>query len=617
LKAAAGQSIAIEIKDEKTGEILERRMPRIMDMEKPPSPEAARRNWKTARSRFFALKKEISKDLEDLERIRALCLATPALRAAKAEAESALNEARQTLTLAEHDLASETDAAFSAKRHLDDKTLQRNALLPLRPGFFSRLFRTRRWKAWESDYRQRLDDENSARRMHSVADAKVMAATRLRDNARNECTKCSEVFATKAGAHDNAQSQIDRQRAAHGDILIDETFAGKSHEDRHLVPPWLPTAVHRKREDLFVAALSVQRAFIDVAAQKILHNISILFSDAAAIASDSEKKHYLGDLWSTLFAVVPVISTTFASIDRMIGHLPANSIGWLLVDEAGQATPQAAIGALMRSKRAVVVGDPLQIPPVISLPEQLNSKIAAYFSVSRSRWTAPEASVQTLADHASRFVGAFDTDKGVRQVGVPLLVHRRCRNPMFDISNAIAYDRQMVFATPARPIGHVRKCLGASCWIDVVGEAQSKWCPAEADTLVKMLDRLATAGIVSPDIFIISPFRIVADEMRRRIERERVLMQSLGASAYEWARDRVGTIHTFQGREADTVFLVLGAPNDSQTGARNWATSSPNILNVAVSRAKENLYVIGSRAAWSGTGCAREVANALPPMTAK
>jgi superfamily I DNA and/or RNA helicase len=75
----------------------------------------------------------------------------------------------------------------------------------------------------------------------------------------------------------------------------------------------------------------------------------------------------------------------------------------------------------------------------------------------------------------------------------------------------------------------------------------------------------------------------------------------------EWGNDRVGTIHTVQGREADTVILVLGAPNASQNGARSWAAGTPNILNVAVSRAKQDFYVIGSHGAWSGVGYVREL----------
>jgi superfamily I DNA and/or RNA helicase len=85
-----------------------------------------------------------------------------------------------------------------------------------------------------------------------------------------------------------------------------------------------------------------------------------------------------------------------------------------------------------------------------------------------------------------------------------------------------------------------------------------------------------------------------------------------GYSSERWIADHVGTIHTFQGREADTVILVLGAPERSHTGAGRWAGATPNILNVAVSRARKNLYVIGSRGAWSGAGAFSVLAQVLP-----
>jgi superfamily I DNA and/or RNA helicase len=309
---------------------------------------------------------------------------------------------------------------------------------------------------------------------------------------------------------------------------------------------------------------------------------------------------------------VPVISTTFASVDRMLGNLPAGSIGWLLIDEGGQALPQAAVGAIMRATRSIIVGDPLQIPPVVTLPERLNSEICAFFKVNKSVWAAPDASAQTVADQASRFQAAFKSDQGARRVGIPLLVHRRCQEPMFSVSNRIAYDGQMVHSPGPRDAGSIGVALGSSKWLDIDGEADSKWCPAEGELVVSLLRKIAAAGISKPDLFIITPFRIVAHELRRRLEREGQLLSALKADASEWANNRVGTIHTVQGREADTVILVLGAPKASQSGARSWAAGTPNIINVAVSRAKQNLYVIGSHGAWAGVGHACDLGLSLP-----
>lgn len=70
-------------------------------------------------------------------------------------------------------------------------------------------------------------------------------------------------------------------------------------------------------------------------------------------------------------------------------------------------------------------------------------------------------------------------------------------------------------------------------------------------------------------------------------------------------------MHTFQGRESEAVFLVLGAPDVSQTGARNWAGHPPNLANVAVSRAKEVLYVVGNRELWRTHGSFRVVSERL------
>ena len=84
---------------------------------------------------------------------------------------------------------------------------------------------------------------------------------------------------------------------------------------------------------------------------------------------------------------------------------------------------------------------------------------------------------------------------------------------------------------------------------------------------------------------------------------------------YEWISASVGTIHTFQGKEADGVILVLGASDN--VNARNWVASSPNILNVALTRAKDFCLVVGDRNVWSQHAYFNKLAEALPPYPKK
>src|SRR5262249_11281182 len=162
----------------------------------------------------------------------------------------------------------------------------------------------------------------------------------------------------------------------------------------------------------------------------------------------------------------------------------------------------------------------------------------------------PAASVQTLADAATLYVAEFHSRQGSRTVGVPLLVHRRCDDPMFGISNAVAYDGLMVQGRSPRPSA-IRDLLGPSRWIDVAGAANEKWCPEEGEAVLTLLGalRLLTEP---PDIYIITPFVVVQDNLRALL-RGRGILDGWKVDPDRWVYDRIGTVHTVQGREAEAV----------------------------------------------------------------
>lgn len=95
--------------------------------------------------------------------------------------------------------------------------------------------------------------------------------------------------------------------------------------------------------------------------------------------------------------------------------------------------------------------------------------------------------------------------------------------------------------------------------------------------MIDLLTRL-TSATGNADVFVISPFRIVVHEMARSLENRPDLLRMLSRDGTQWLKDHVGTVHAFQGREAVTVILLLGAPSESQSGAREWAAGTPKHL---------------------------------------
>jgi hypothetical protein len=390
---------------------------------------------------------------------------------------------------------------------------------------------------------------------------------------------------------------------------LSNSFFDQNRHTIHTTSPWFDATIQRLRDEVFIKAINLHKAFIGAAAKPLRNNLNVFTQVLGGLHfDDKEKKALLPDLWSSMFLVVPTVSTTFASVRRMFGDLPAESLGWALIDEAGQALPQAAIGLLIRTKRAIVVGDPIQIEPVVTLPGSLTKKICSHFGVDPDKYNAPEASIQTLADSVTPYFAEFETNMGSRIVGVPLLVHRRCDDPMFSISNVVAYSNLMV---SAKQIGgsKIKELLGPSRWINVTGHGLDKWCPEEGAVVLDILKRLKGSSI-NPDLYVITPFVIVAENLRRLIIDSGILSTWV-KDPFKWPYERIGTVHTVQGREAEAVIFVLGAQIAQQKGARLWAGGRPNLLNVAVTRAKEAVYVVGNKALWSDCGVFKELAIRL------
>jgi hypothetical protein len=610
LCAAAGSVREVEITDPQTGRVI-RRTPRIVEVEKPPSTrQEALERWRGARKRFLnALEKSRQWQVR-LESLRAELARLPALAQAEASAAAKRDAAVETARRIELVAATARQAEAEASRQLQHADQELHTHRLAKPRLWARLFRTIAAREWSGKLTTLRANHRGAETRQSKTAAERHRIEDELQQARLEQQKTETAWQGACAQHQQAKQRLTEAQQKHGVVLADAAFFALEHGKRHQMTPWLPPAAQRLRDEVFISAMAMHRAFIDAAAKPLRHNLGALMNAfTTQTLPGAEKQALLPDLWASLFLVVPLISTTFASVNRMLGKLPLESLGWLLIDEAGQALPQAAVGALLRTRRAVIVGDPAQIEPVVVLPDTLTHAICRRFGVDPDHYAAPSASVQTLADAASAYTSEFQTNVGSRSVGVPLLMHRRCSEPMFSISNAIAYSGLMVSAKSSKPSA-IRDVLGPSKWIHIEGSGEDKWCREEGAEVLRLLRQMAQAG-AKPDLYVITPFVIVADRLRQTVRESGVLKGWVSEDDWRWTKERIGTVHTVQGREAEAVILVLGAPHPTQTGARGWAGGRPNLLNVAVTRAKEAIYVVGNRQLWQEAGLFRELDKRL------
>ena len=198
-------------------------------------------------------------------------------------------------------------------------------------------------------------------------------------------------------------------------------------------------------------------------------------------------------MYQTLFLLVPVISSTFASVGRFFQDIDAEGfIGTLMIDEAGQAAPQKAVGAIYRARNVIVVGDPRQVEPVVT--DDLELFKEAYIEQTYEMYRSKSLSVQNCADIINPFGTFFSNAEGEKEwVGCPLVVHRRCLSPMYDISNQISYDgimkQQTLPASDEKARGFLRS---HSEWMNVAGsttEPRNYYIPAQGAVVCELLEK--------------------------------------------------------------------------------------------------------------------------------
>lgn len=465
-----------------------------------------------------------------------------------------------------------------------------------RPGWWARLRTTREVIRWRH---QREEAEGAAigasakltaaRAEHERLTSAALTASRVSAEAQDDFARASSCYSRLTSSLALATADTSAPE------FVTEEWWKRRDQDRGATersPAWVSDRFQRLREDHFAAAMEVHEVFLRLAGTQVAANLRtwMLMQTNEIHRPDAER--FALAAWQSLFLVVPLVSTTFASVARLLNDLPESALGHLIVDEAGQATPGAAVGAMLRCRSAIVVGDPQQLEPVVTLPTALVERLMTHHGAP-AEMAPTRASVQTLADAQAR----LGTTRESTWVGLPLIVHNRCLEPMFSVANAIAYGNAMVQGRLDKlgdPIVPPVSPLGESRWIDVPRADGDHFQTRDWEEVRALLHMLHLDPAISPTVAIISPFKLVVRALGRRVDEEirRLIPPGMSDEDAEMVVSsvRVGTIHTFQGQERESVVLVLGG---GKPGAREWAARTPNLINVAVTRAKDNLYVIG------------------------
>lgn len=326
------------------------------------------------------------------------------------------------------------------------------------------------------------------------------------------------------------------------------------------------------------------------------------------LTENQKGKNYanvLDKFYNRLSMITPCLVMTFYMLPRQflaygdqINFYLYNYIDLLIVDEAGQVSPEIAAGAFSLAKNSVVVGDVYQIEPVWSVNRALDKALAAssgaiqstdeFELLERTGLNSSHSSVMKVAAKSCKY-------EKFEEKGLFLSEHRRCYNEIIDYCNKLVYRGNL---QPMRGKGKEDDKLAIKNWpqmgfkqIDTEYSSRkgsSRANALEAEQLVEWLKNNfklivnAYPGEAKENLIgIITPFKAQVQCIKAELKKQ------MPANCEKIS---VGTVHTFQGAERNII--ILSTVYGKRDGCF-FIDANRSLMNVAVSRAKDNFFVFG------------------------
>lgn len=261
--------------------------------------------------------------------------------------------------------------------------------------------------------------------------------------------------------------------------------------------------------------------------------------------------------------------------------LKAGLFDYVIVDEASQCHLAYVLPAAFRAKRLILVGDPNQLPPISQLTTEQEVSIAM-----RNHMSAADLTRRRLS---STIYSAFDFFVNVvGDENVALLnEHYRSHPHIARWFNETFYGSELRVLTDISNVPNGSRSL---TWIDTPGTAfqpdKGSWVnEAEVQQVLDIIGEYISSG---KTVGLVTPFSAQASLI------DRLALQRFGSDALGGINFRSGTAHVFQGDERDIMIFSCVLADGISTQAAKWIQSERRLINVAVSRARETLIVVGN-----------------------
>jgi len=291
--------------------------------------------------------------------------------------------------------------------------------------------------------------------------------------------------------------------------------------------------------------------------------------------------------------VYPFIGTSIASINGIIPglHEDITPYGVCLADEAGMITSIDMLGALQLSERAVIVGDPEQLQPIFTIDEMFASSIRTL--VNDEPFWKKYSPMEVSAFHLASGKNSA-SEEGIGKA-ILLDEHRRCQPAIANLAKMIvpSYKDLKIETAPIKntkvsnDLDKFNKIGSNLVFVNVknsVSKRTEKYNLDEIAMIEKLLNRLEAIGFdLTNEVGIITPYATQAQKLTEKFATR--LGQVTGAEP------RIGTVHKFQGAEYKVIILSTVVSKD--TDSLNFINNGPYMVNVAVTRAKNHLFVVG------------------------